>query len=375
MNISSFATRFALRSSQMFDFAYYAKKNRELEKRAKAHFFQMFIRRVLYEWFDAAQYVKRTKANGIAVAAKVLYNFKRRHYKIWFHQWWDKETEHRADVHGLMYTITHYFRRFHKASTTYKNERIASYAIQKNMRRYLARKKGLIEKYRVERRDKFTTGRVGMYLEDSKVEETIKSRDYSVLVEGSFISEQIRRRKSFFMKMGKVRTPFKTEIWDQILSRLIGPKFYQYAFPAPLPSRNLADRMLKDELGVMLRKPIETDLNDALYFREACDAISKPMALELTTLADDSPFPPVNTSVSYRHLLGWMEENLCRGFSGFQPNLKELVKSYIHNSSKETRKTFISDPSERAAAKFLGVSEPEVRASESRSDDMRRRVY
>ncbi|GMH75395.1 hypothetical protein TrLO_g812 [Triparma laevis f. longispina] len=346
---------------KLYDFAYESKRTRELNKKAKEHFFQMFVRRVLYEWCDVAHHRKTTRDKGVAVAASTLHNFMRRNYDVWFQQWWDKETEHRADVHGRNFTVVHYFRRFRKASTAYKNERIASYAIQKTMRRFMIRKKGLIEIHRANRRDTFSRGRVGRYLEDSKIEEKIKVRGVNIWVNVQFVSEQIRRRKSFFLKLAKLNTPYMDEIQEQLKDRLVIPKFAQFSFPTPLPSKYLASRILRDELGLMLRVPVETDLHSTEYFRKCVQALSQHMVVNFETLAEDSPFGPVVTRLPYVQLLAWMEENLPKTSAGFQANMKELVKCYVLKSSKEVRKGFVSDPSEKAAAKFLGVTKGEVK--------------
>ena len=114
----------------MYDFAYISKRKKKVNAQAAKHFFNMCARRVLYEWADITAYRRDVRRREGLVATKVFESFRLRSWNVWFHQWWDREIEHRADHHGLRYTLNHYFRRFIKGGRRMKQGEVGRGAKQ-----------------------------------------------------------------------------------------------------------------------------------------------------------------------------------------------------------------------------------------------------
>ena len=241
---------------RMYDFAYVSKRTKALNEQAAKHFFNMYARRVLYEWADVTAYRRDVRRRGGLVARNVFEHFRLRSWTTWFSQWWDKEVERRADHHGLRYTLRHYLVRFVRGGRKMKQERLASYEIQKTARRFLVKGRLPTKALRAAALDTFFRGRIGRYLEDCRVEEHVRFRNtdpHLIKVLGVFISEQVRRRGQFFFKTKKLENPIMLNLRKEVKENLLIPKFTQYSFPFPLPSAHMLDKILGDELGVLLR--------------------------------------------------------------------------------------------------------------------------
>jgi hypothetical protein len=241
---------------RMYDFAYVSKRTKKLNEQAAKHFFTMYSRRVLYEWADLTAYRRDVRRRGDLVARTTFEHFRLRSWNTWFRQWWDKEVEKRANHHGLRYTLRHYLIRFVKGGRKMKQERLASYKLQKTARRFLIKKRAPTRALRAAAVDKFFRGRIGRYHEDCRVEEHVRFRKidpHLIKVSGVFISEQVRRKAQFFFKTKKLENPIMLNLRKEVKENLIIPKFTQYSFPFPLPSAHMLNKILSDELGVLLR--------------------------------------------------------------------------------------------------------------------------
>jgi len=230
---------------------------------------------------------------------------------------------------------------------------------------YLVRKTDPRRGLRTAALDKFFRGRIGRYLEDCKVEENVQFRKIDsdlVNVVAVFFSEQVRRRGQFFFKTKKLESPIMQNLHKEVKENLLIPKLTQYSFPFPPPSAHMLNKILNDELGVLLRgegrNGVSSSLYSLSYMREAIDSISQHMQVSIT--ATSQSFETL-TYIPYHSLLSWMRSNLASSSLGFFPNMNSLSRHYIKATSFQSKKYFITDESEIAISKNIGITKNDMK--------------
>ncbi len=326
------------------EFATIQKRIKRLNRDAATFFFSMFVRKVVLEWRYHTEYRLSVRERGLIQKRLTKKNITRRMWDEWFRIWWEKEREHRATQHGLLYTSRHYFVRFIAGATRMKLERKSATAMQKTVRRFVVRSRNPIEIFRNDSLNSFTKGRIGRYLDDSNVKMEVLYRGKIVTVHASFVCEQVRRRNSFSLRTKKLSTSVESLLRNEFISNLIVPKFMTYAFPTPPPSKPLLQKILDDYHGTLIRKRVHTSLDKKEYFEEATEAICGHMVVLIKSVTEDRR--SVRSKMSYPFLLKWMEANLQKNSSGFQKSMNGLLRNFLEMSKKEDKRSFVSDSTE-----------------------------